>query len=140
MTDQITRIRTIIDGAQAVAQIYNLNLPGDIIFPTSTDSEMQCGFGEVSTNKIVCPHVHKRLRREIHSTSEFIFVINGNIDIVFYGENGRRLCEERLTDGMAFIQFFGGHGMEIASGTKYVEVKQGPYYGNHMDKTLLSEL
>ena len=35
---------------------------------------------------------------------------------------------------MALLQFIGGHKIEIAPGTKYFEIKQGPYYGRDFDK------
>ena len=35
---------------------------------------------------------------------------------------------------MALLQFIGGHKIEIKSGTKYFEIKQGPYYGRDFDK------
>jgi hypothetical protein len=39
-----------------------------------------------------------------------------------------------LKDNMGLLQFFGGHAIRVKKGTKYFELKQGPYKGRDFDK------
>jgi hypothetical protein len=134
------RIYTIRDGATVMAHILNLNLDGPIVFPTIESAEMQIGFGTILNDKIIPTHVHNVLRRSTFNTSEFILILKGAMDVVFINSKGHRMEEKTLTEGMGFLQFVGGHRIIFHAGTRYVELKQGPYYGNHKDKTLLKDI
>ena len=131
------RVRSVVANGTLVAQIYDLNCVGGMLFPTPADAEMQCGFGHVPNRRFVKPHVHNRLARQTNNTSEFIFVMAGSISAVFYDEQGREIDTAVLASGMALLQFIGGHSFVIEPDTKYIEVKQGPYYGNVTDKSWL---
>ena len=129
----------ITDGKLIYAQIYNLNIDGKIIFPTSHESEMQCGFGTVDNQTEKQPHIHKVLKRTTRHTSEFFFIYEGSVLDTFYDNDENIITSELLEAGMGFIQFFGGHGFSFSPKTKYIEVKQGPYIGNKDDKYFLNK-
>jgi mannose-6-phosphate isomerase-like protein (cupin superfamily) len=124
----------IRDNDIVYAQIYNLNIEGGIIFPTSSKSEMQCGFGTIFEKTSKKPHIHKILERNTQHTSEFFFIYEGSVTVTFYNKNEEVIAKEILKAGMGFTQFFGGHGFVFAPNTKYIEIKQGPYIGSDDDK------
>jgi len=127
-------VREIVSEGRVIAHIYDLNQDGGMTFPTPADAEMQCGFGLVAEAKTLKPHVHKVLARETQNTSEFILVLSGAMHVDFYDPEGRKVESTTLTPQTALLQFIGGHGFQVEAGTRYVEVKQGPYYGETADK------
>lgn len=132
-----TNVKQILDGGELIAQIYNLNTDNQVFFPTPDNVEFQCGFGTVKETKNITPHVHNEVNRNIINTSEFILVIDGQIDVNFISPKGHSLGKLSIKSLEGFLQFKGGHSMVIVAGTKYIEVKQGPYLGQLHDKTIL---
>lgn len=130
-------VREIFSGSLLVAQIYDLDQSDDVIFPTPPTAEFQCGFGVVKERKSFKPHIHNKLQRATSNTSEFIMVLKGELNVLFLDEAGAELGHASLKDHQAFLQFVGGHMIEIAEGTRYVELKQGPYMGHSLDKMVL---
>ena len=127
-------VRDIINEDILIAQVYDINAMDGINFPTPESATFQFGFGQISENKVLIPHIHKRVKREIETTSEFLYVIHGEMVIDVLDEEERFSEKVILNDNMALLQFIGGHKIEIKSGTKYFEIKQGPYYGRDFDK------
>ena len=113
-----------------VAQIYDMNKFEGVHFPTPETAAFQFGFGSILENKILVPHVHKRVKREIKTTSEFLYVIKGTMILDVIDEDEKFIDQVILND-MAILQFI--NKIEIKSGTRY-EIKQGPYYGRDYDK------
>jgi hypothetical protein len=138
-TSNDPRVREIRVGDLLVAQVFNLDAPGPVIFPTPDAAEMQCGFGEVRQDLPLLPHVHNIVERQTRNTSEFLYVISGRIEIVFLDPGGAALAEMKIGPGQGFLQHVGGHKITITAGTRYFELKQGPYYGHVRDKTVLDD-
>lgn len=131
------RVREIASEGRVIAHVYDLNHEGGMTFPTPHGAEMQCGFGMVAAEKTLKPHVHKLLPRQTENTSEFILVLSGAMHVDFIDPEGRVVETATLGPQMALLQFIGGHGFRVDAGTKYIEVKQGPYYGDTADKVWL---
>ncbi len=130
------RVRNVTDGDLLIAQVFDFNMPGPVIFPTPDSAEMQCGFGEVAEDKNIVPHVHNIVDRQTRNTSEFIYVIDGRIELVFLNSQGKAIGESVIGPGQGFLQYTGGHKITIARSTRYFEIKQGPYFGHIKDKTV----
>ena len=45
----------------------------------------------------------------------------------------------KINFNMALLQLTGGHAFKILPGTKYFEIKQGPYLGKHADKEVFDD-
>lgn len=133
------RVRNITASGVLVAQIFNLDEPGPVIFPTPDEREMQCGFGEVAEDHYIKPHVHNIVERQTQNTSEFIYVIAGKIDLVFLDPEGEHIGAATISPGQGVLQYVGGHKITITAGTRYFELKQGPYFGHVKDKTVLDD-
>ena len=127
-------VRDLISKGVLVAQVYDMNKMNGVTFPTHETATFQFGFGQISEDKVLIPHIHKRVKREIETTSEFLYVIHGEMIIDVLDEEEKFLEQIILKNNMALLQFVGGHKIEIKSGTKYFEIKQGPYYGRDFDK------
>ena len=127
----------IFDQNRLVVQIYDLNSKSEVNFPTPDTAEMQCGFGEVAKDVYIMPHIHNRVERLVVNTSEFILIIKGTMEVEFLSSRGHFIESRTLTSLQGFLQFEGGHKIKIFKGTRYIELKQGPYLGKDRDKTLL---
>lgn len=141
LTPQVDpRVREIRAGNVLLAQVLDLDAPGPVIFPTPETAEMQCGFGDVAENRALRPHVHNVVERRTRNTSEFIYVIAGQMDILFLDTEGRAIAEATIAPGQGFLQHVGGHRITMHAGTRYFELKQGPYLGHVKDKTVLENV
>lgn len=117
-----------------IAQVYDLNSMIGTLFPTPSDSNFQFGFSAVQEDKELTPHIHKKVHRKIDTTSEFLYVVLGEIQIDVFDDKEQFLEKVILKDNMGFLQFIGGHKISIRAKTKFFEIKQGPYYGRDFDK------
>jgi mannose-6-phosphate isomerase-like protein (cupin superfamily) len=80
------------------------------------------------------PHVHNKVIRDVQSTQEVLFVKSGKLRVDFYTEDQNYLESSTLNTGDVILLASGGHGFEILEEAEIIEVKQGPYSGDH-DKT-----
>jgi mannose-6-phosphate isomerase-like protein (cupin superfamily) len=123
---------------------YNNQLLGIIIsnayseegihFFTPNDFSQQLAFMKHPLGKIIQPHVHNPVKREVHFTKEVLFIRKGKIRIDFYTDDQKYIESHVLETGDVILLSEGGHGFEILEETEMIEVKQGPYAGE-MDKT-----
>ena len=108
-------VNDLISKGTLIAQVYDMNAMNGINFPTPESATFQFGFGQISENKVLIPHIHKRVKREIETTSEFLYVIHGEMIIDVLDEEERFIEKVILKDNMALLQFIGGHKIEIKS-------------------------
>lgn len=123
-----------------LAQVYDMNHVETVEFPTPTNENFQFGFGYIVNEKVFTPHIHKSVKRELDKTSEFLYVVSGEIQIAIYDENAKFVQDIVLTSNMGLLQFIGGHRIVMKSNTKYFELKQGPYLGHDIDKIEMKEI
>jgi mannose-6-phosphate isomerase-like protein (cupin superfamily) len=107
--------------------------PG-IHFFTPDDFSQQLAFMKHSVGKIIQPHVHNPVQREVHFTKETLFIRKGKIRVDFYTDQQKYIRSHILETGDVILLSEGGHGFEILEETEMIEVKQGPYAGEK-DKT-----
>jgi hypothetical protein len=107
--------------------------PG-ITFFTSGEWSQQLAYMNHPQGKIIEPHVHNPVKREVHYTQEVLFIKRGKLRVDFYQENQEYLESRVLGEGDVILLMTGGHGFEVLEEIEMIEVKQGPYAGDH-DKT-----
>ena len=107
--------------------------PG-ITFFTSGEWSQQLAYMNHPRGKIIEPHVHNPVKREVHYTQEVLFIKRGKIRVDFYSDKQDYLESRTLEQGDVILLMTGGHGFEILEEIEMIEVKQGPYAGDH-DKT-----
>ena len=105
-----------------------------IHFFTPDDFSQQLGFMKHPTGKVIEPHVHNALAREVHYTNEVLFIRKGKLRVDFYDEQQRYLRSRILEAGDVILLIGCGHGFEVIEDVEMFEVKQGPFAGDS-DKT-----
>jgi mannose-6-phosphate isomerase-like protein (cupin superfamily) len=117
----------------AIIVSNNFNKEG-IYFFTPNDFSQQLAYMKHSAGKIIDPHVHNPVKREVHYTQEVLFIRKGKLRVDFYDED-RNYIESRILEaGDIILLIKGGHGFKALENLEMFEVKQGPYAGDK-DKT-----
>jgi hypothetical protein len=128
-------IETLKIGDQLLAVIMSgkFSEPG-IHFFTPNDLSQQLAYMRHPIGKVIDPHVHNPVNREVQFTQEVLFIKRGRLRVDFY-DNSQKYLESRVLEGGDVILLAtGGHGFEVLDEVEMVEVKQGPYAGDQ-DKT-----
>ena len=84
--------------------------------------------------KLIAPHVHNPVPREVQFTQEVLFIRKGRLRVDFYDTDHHYLESRVLGGGDVILLIQGGHGFEVLEEVEMIEVKQGPYVGEQ-DKT-----
>ena len=105
-----------------------------IQFFTSDDLSQQLAYMQHPTGKIIMPHLHNPVPREVHYTQEVLFIKRGRLRVDFYDDQQNYLESRILEAGDVILLSAGGHGFEVLEELEMFEVKQGPYVGEN-DKT-----
>ncbi len=84
--------------------------------------------------KIIDPHVHNPITRQVHYTQEVLLIRRGSLRVDFYKENREYLMSRTLHGGDVILLIKGGHGFVVEEDVEMFEIKQGPYAGD-ADKT-----
>lgn len=130
-----TAIERIESGNDLLAMIIRreFNDPG-IRFFTPSDLSQQLAFMRHATGKVIKPHVHNVVPREVVYTQEVLILRRGRLRVDFYESNQTYLYSRVLEAGDIILLIKGGHGFEVLEEIEMFEVKQGPYAGER-DKT-----
>ena len=105
-----------------------------ITFFTPDDFSQQLAYMNHPQGKIIQPHVHNIVKREVLYTKEVLLIKKGKIRVDFYTDDKEYICSRILEGGDVILLAAGGHGFEMLEDTEMFEVKQGPY-DRTQDKT-----
>lgn len=108
-----------------------------IHFFTSNDLSQQLAYMKHPEGKVIDPHVHNPVKREVHYTQEVLFIRKGKLRVDFYDDNQNYIQSRILESGDVILLIKGGHGFKVVEQVEMFEVKQGPYAGDK-DKTRFS--
>jgi mannose-6-phosphate isomerase-like protein (cupin superfamily) len=131
----MSNVERISSGSDLLALIIRAEFgePG-IHFFTDKALSQQLAFMRHPEGKLIEPHVHNPVPREVQFTQEVLLIRKGRLRVDFYGA-GQRYLESRILDaGDVILLIQGGHGFEVLEEVEMIEVKQGPYVGER-DKT-----
>jgi len=103
-------------------------------FFTTDDLSQQLAYMNHPKGKVIEPHIHNMVRREVHYTQEVLFLKKGKLRADFYDEKQKYLESHILYAGDTLMLIRGGHGFEVIEEIVMLEVKQGPFLGEQ-DKT-----
>lgn len=125
----------IMNGDQVLALIirHDYNEPG-ISFFTPDDYSQQVAFMRHENGKLIQPHVHNPVKREVLFTKEVLVIRRGKLRADFYTEEQEYVSSSVLDAGDVILLVEGGHGFEVLEEVEMFEIKQGPYAGEG-DKT-----
>jgi len=107
--------------------------PG-ISFFTPDDFSQQLAYLNHPAGKVIPPHVHNKVAREVRITQEILLLKKGKLQIDFYDDQQRYIESRVLYAGDVILLSAGGHGFTVLEEIEMIEVKQGPYAGDQ-DKT-----
>lgn len=128
-------IERIQVGATLLAIIIRneFNNPG-VHFLTPDDFSQQLAYMQHPVGKVIPPHVHNPVQREVFYTQEVLLLKRGRLRVDFYDDERVYLESRVLESGDVILLASGGHGFEALEEIEMIEVKQGPYAGD-ADKT-----
>lgn len=120
---------------QLLAIIVRSNFHDEgITFFTPPSFSQQLAYMHHPEKKVIDPHVHNPVLREVHYTQEVLFIRKGRLRVDFYNDGRVYLESRELGAGDVILLATGGHGFEVLEEIEMIEVKQGPYAGD-ADKT-----
>ncbi|HXM98298.1 MAG TPA: hypothetical protein VN982_07485 [Candidatus Dormibacteraeota bacterium] len=110
-------------------------VPGDfsepgIHFFTPGELSQQLAYMHHPAGKVIEPHVHNPVPREVQYTQEVLILRRGKLRVDFYDIRQRYLMSRILRAGDVILLAVGGHGFEVLEEIEMIEVKQGPYAGD----------
>ena len=120
--EQVTLDQRII----AIIVRKDFSQPG-VNFLTSNDFSQQLAYIQHPAGKIIQPHLHNLVHREVNFTQEVLFIRKGKLRVDFYDDDRRYLESKVLEAGDVILLALVGHGFEILEDVEMFEVKQGPY-------------
>ena len=97
-------------------------------FLTKDSNEFQIAQFNLDEATEIKRHIHKDQERKINKTSEVIIVNEGSLELEIYDEELKLVTKEIVNQGQVIALFNGGHGFKTLSKSKFLEVKQGPYF------------
>jgi len=103
-------------------------------FFTPEDFSQQLAFMKHPAGKIIRPHIHNKVSRQVIFTQEVLILKKGKMRVDFYDEHKSYLESRILRAGDVILLAFGGHSFEVLEEVEMIEVKQGPYSPDE-DKT-----
>jgi len=128
-------INRIVHADKELAIIIRCGFHKDgIEFLTPSTYSQQLGYMNRPRGHVIPPHVHNPVVREVQYTKEVLFIKSGRVRVDFYSDEQYYLESTILEAGDVILLAYGGHGFEMLEPTEIIEVKQGPYAGDH-DKT-----
>lgn len=102
-----------------------------IEFFTPDDFSQQLAYMRRPREYKIPPHVHNPVQREVQLTQEVLFIKSGKVRVDFYNNNKKYIESGILHQGDIILLADGGHGFKMIEESEIIEVKQGPYSGDH---------
>lgn len=129
----------MIEKIEHGGKLLALIVPGDfkekgIHFFTTNDLSQQLAYMNHPPGKVIEPHVHNPVPREVQYTQEVLLIKKGKLRVDFYDDDRNYLNSRVIKEGDVILLATGGHGFEVLEEIEMIEVKQGPYAGGE-DKT-----
>jgi mannose-6-phosphate isomerase-like protein (cupin superfamily) len=129
MVEHITHL------GELLALIVRADFEGEgVHFFTPNEFSQQLAYMRHPKGKLIDPHVHNIVQRNITYTQEVLIIKRGRLRVDFYDSNRTYLQSRILKGGDIILLATGGHGFEVLDDLEMIEVKQGPYAGDG-DKT-----
>lgn len=121
-------IKKIEHNREIVALIvsHRFNEPG-VHFFTPDHFSQQLAYLSHPAGKVITPHVHNKVSREVLRTQEVLLVKRGKLRVDLYSKEREYLESHILEGGDVIMLASGGHGFEVLEEVEMFEVKQGPY-------------
>ena len=131
----MSNVERVFSGSDLLAMIIRCEFcEKGVHFFTDNALSQQLAFMRHPTGRLIEPHVHNAVPRQVQFTQEVLFVRKGRLRVDFYDAEQCYLESRILHPGDVILLIQGGHGFEVLEEVEMIEVKQGPYVGER-DKT-----
>lgn len=125
-------ICTITNEGKTLAVILRKEFQQEgIHFLTPDEFSQQLAYMKHPKGKEIIPHIHNEVQRQVLFTQEVLIIKRGKLRVDFYSEQQEYLESHILRGGDVILLVQGGHGFQVLEEVEMIEVKQGPYVGNH---------
>jgi hypothetical protein len=129
------KIETIVDGLEPIALIIRADFDAEgLHFFTPESFSQQVAYMRHTKDKVIEPHVHNLVARQVLYTQEVLLVRKGLVEVSLYNGGKEFITSRVLKAGDLILLCGGGHALKMLEETSMIEVKQGPYAGDN-DKT-----
>jgi hypothetical protein len=123
-------IRQVMHQGQLLAVIIGNDFhESGVHFVTPDDFSQQLAYMRHPAGKIIPPHTHNRVARQVYYTQEVLFIKKGKLRVDLYDAQQQYLESHILKRGDVILLASGGHGFEVLEEVEMIEVKQGPFVG-----------
>ena len=122
--------------------VYDCNNVTDRIDLIPDEEFLQCSVVRKDSGKKFKEHKHiaKPIKSVEQIAQESWFVYKGNILVYHYDIDDSLIGTMILKEGQINITLYGGHTLEILEDNTIIcEQKNGPYYGQKLDKVFIGE-
>jgi hypothetical protein len=107
-------------------------------FFSEANSSLQFGLLAHEAGFIEPAHYHHPIDRQISDLQQMLVVQRGVIAIEFFTREGDKFREVILKVGDAINLVHGVHAVRVIEDMQCVSVKQGPFFGDKLDKVNVS--
>jgi len=83
------------------------------------------------------PHYHKAQPRLIEDLQQMFVVQRGVVDVQLFADDRTLYREVRLGPGDAIVLIHGIHAIKVVEDLQCLTVKQGPFFGDEVDKVVV---
>jgi hypothetical protein len=129
------KVETIVDGLEPIALLIRADFDAEgLHFFTPGSFSQQVAYMRHPKDKVVEPHVHNLVARQVLYTQEVLLVRRGKVEVNLFSSRREFLTSRILQDGDLILLCGGGHSLKMLEETSMIEIKQGPYAGDN-DKT-----
>ena len=129
------KVETIVDGLEPIALLIRADFDAEgLHFFTPNSFSQQVAYMRHPKDKVVEPHVHNLVARQVLYTQEVLLVRRGKVEVNLFSSGREFLTSRILQDGDLMLLCGGGHSLKMLEETSMIEIKQGPYTGDN-DKT-----
>ena len=107
-------------------------------FFSDANSSLQFGLLAHEAGFVEPAHHHHPIKREITDLQQMFVVQRGVVAVEFYASDGTKFHEVILRAGDAINLVHGVHAVRVIEDMQCVSVKQGPFFGDKLDKVNVS--
>jgi len=130
MSDEL--LENIVDGLEPIALIIRADFDADgLHFFTPDSFSQQVAYMRHPKDKVITPHVHNLVARQVLYTQEVLWVRKGKVEVSLYTSRKAFLTSRVLGAGDLILLCGGGHSFRMLEETSMIEIKQGPYSGDN---------
>jgi hypothetical protein len=108
------------------------------IFFSPRESSFQFGLLAHEAGYQEEPHYHKPFPRQIDDLQQMFVMQRGIIEAQLYSDDGKLFREVRLGAGDAIVLIHGIHAIRVIEDFQALSVKQGPFFGDEVDKVVVT--